>query len=391
MKILMVNNQLSVIGGSETYMFAVGDELSTRGHDVQYFGREDLSGKYGNIYNIYAKSSLNPLKQIKNKNNAKLFGEILDKYRPDVVHINLMYFVLTPVIVYEAKKRGIPIVQTVHDPKIVCCNHRLYITHKERPCKLCIEKGNGECLKNKCVKNSILLSLLAKKEADYYAKKETYREINKYIFPSEFMKNIHVGKYIDEQQAVVLHNFSRLENKKDKTQNKQGSKYVLYFGRISAEKGVRVLIDVMNNTPDINYIAAGTGPLEEEIKKVNNCQYVGFKSGEELERLISGASLTVFPSIWYENCPMSILESIALGTPVIGANIGGIPELIEEGSTGVVCKSGDIADLELKIKQLYNDDILLAKMSKNCKEAKQLSSVKEYVDALEKIYEEIMR
>ena len=149
MKILMVNNQLSVLGGSETYMFSIGEELTKRGHDVQYFGKPDPDGKHGNLYGIYAKRSFNPFSFKVNKHNVKQFARILDLLKPDVVHINLMYFVLTPEIVNEASKRNIPIIHTVHDPKIVCPNHRLYISQRQQSCMRCLDNGLNNCIQFK--------------------------------------------------------------------------------------------------------------------------------------------------------------------------------------------------------------------------------------------------
>ena len=211
MKILMVNNQLSILGGSETYMFSIGAELAKRGHDVQYFGKQDPNNEHTNKYGIYAKNSINPFSFKLNKHNVKQFAKLLDLFKPDIVHINLMYFVLTPAIVDEAYKRNIPVIHTVHDPKIVCPNHRLYISQTEQPCMLCLKNGLHSCVKNKCVKNSRLLSKIATNETEYYRKNGLYKRISKYIFPSEFMKNIHIGYDVDEEKSIVLHNFSRIK------------------------------------------------------------------------------------------------------------------------------------------------------------------------------------
>lgn len=391
MKILMVNNQLSVLGGSETYMFGVGEELVRQGHEVQYFGRPDPNNVHGNDYGIYAKNSFNPFHQIRNSYNVKQFSKILDAFNPDIIHVNLIYFVLTPAILDEANKRGIPIIQTVHDPKIVCPNHRLYIVHKESPCLKCVGGEFGNCLKNKCVKKSRVLSLIATREANYYLKKKQYEKMDYYIFPSEFMRSIHIGNGVDLCKTSVLHNFSRIEKIHEIDEKKFFNKYVLFFGRVSPEKGLRTLVETIKSTPHINYVIVGTGPLEDCFENLDNCKTLGFKSGEELINLIRNASLCVFPSIWYENCPMSVLESIALGTPVIGANIGGIPELIDEGKTGLIFESGNARDLESKIIDLYEDDDKLKRFSNNCLSDHSLMDVHEYVKRLIEVYNNIKK
>ena len=389
MKILMVNNQLSVLGGSETYMFSIGEELTKRGNDVQYFGVSDPKHIHTNVFGIYAKRSINPFNVVVNRFNVRQFGRLLDTFKPDIIHINLMYFVLTPKIIDEAYKRHIPVVHTVHDPKIVCPNHRLYNYRLEEPCMKCLGHGVKECVKNKCVKNSRFLSKLAVKEAQYYSRINIYEKINRYVFPSEFMKRIHIGYGANENNSVVIHNFSRLDSVNDTDSKKTSEKYVLYFGRVSAEKGMRILSEVVASTPKIKYKIAGEGPCLSLFNDLTNCDLLGFISGDSLIEAIKQATICVFPSIWYENCPMSIMESIALGTPVIGSNIGGIPELIENGVTGFIVKPASVEDLQKKIEILYSDNNLLNNMSHACIANKELKSVSTYVDELLKVYDDV--
>ena len=122
--------------------------------------------------------------------------------------------------------------------------------------------------------------------------------------------------------------------------------YVLYFGRFSEEKGIGTLIKVCKELPDVQFIFAGTGPLEETVNGIKNIKNVGFQKGEALEKLIREARFSIYPSEWYENCPFSVMESQMYGTPVLGANIGGIPELIQVGKTGELFESGNGKDLK---------------------------------------------
>lgn len=143
--------------------------------------------------------------------------------------------------------------------------------------------------------------------------------------------------------------------------------YVLYFGRYSIEKGIGTLIEVCKTLPYIQFVFAGTGPLEDKIKDVTNIKNVGFKIGSELETLIREACFSVYPSEWYENCPFSVMESQMYGTPVIGANIGGIPELIQIGKTGELFESGNKDNLQEKIEELWNNTSKRKEYSQNCK------------------------
>ena len=119
-------------------------------------------------------------------------------------------------------------------------------------------------------------------------------------------------------------------------------KYVLYFGRYSEEKGIGTLVRVCESLPQIPFVFAGAGPLEDRVNGVSNIENVGFKSQDELEILIRNAAFSIYPSEWYENCPFSVMESQMYGTPVLGANIGGIPELIVEGKTGELLQNPEL-------------------------------------------------
>lgn len=161
--------------------------------------------------------------------------------------------------------------------------------------------------------------------------------------------------------------------------------YVLYFGRFSEEKGIRTLIEACKDLPDIQFVFAGMGPLEEKVKGVENIKNVGFQKGVALENLIRSARFSIYPSEWYENCPFSVMESQMYGTPVLGADIGGIPELITVGKTGELFKAGDKEELKNKIEKLWKDTELTDQYSRNCKDI-VFDDTQEYYDKLIKIY-----
>ena len=142
--------------------------------------------------------------------------------------------------------------------------------------------------------------------------------------------------------------------------------YVLYFGRFSEEKGIGTLIKVCKELPDVQFIFAGTGPLEETVNGIKNIKNVGFQKGEALEKLIREARFSIYPSEWYENCPFSVMESQMYGTPVLGAEIGGIPELIQVDKTGELFESGNGKDLKEKIEKLWGDKKLCEAYKADC-------------------------
>lgn len=163
-------------------------------------------------------------------------------------------------------------------------------------------------------------------------------------------------------------------------------KYILYFGRFSDEKGIGTLMKVCKELPDIQFVFAGTGPLEETVNGISNIKNVGFQKGEALEALIRGAQFSIYPSEWYENCPFSVMESQMYGTPVLGADIGGIPELIQVGKTGELFESGNADALKKQIRKLWDNRVLTAQYSENCKDI-SFDTVGEYCEKLIRIYQ----
>ena len=160
--------------------------------------------------------------------------------------------------------------------------------------------------------------------------------------------------------------------------------YALYFGRFSEEKSIDTLVKVCKELPDVQFIFVGIGPLEEAVNDVKNIKNVGFQKGEALEKLICEARFSIYPSEWYENCPFSVMESQMYGTPVLGANIGGIPELIQVGKTGELFESGNAEDLK-KIEKLWGDKKLCEGYSKNCKDI-SFDIIDEYYEKIMKVY-----
>lgn len=402
MKILMVNKFLFPKGGAETYMFELAKCLEKNGNELQFFGMDNSERCVSNRLGLYVdeidyknisalKKLVAPLKTIYSKEAAKKIGMVLDDFKPDIVHLNNINFQLTPSIIYAAKKRNIPVAQTVHDVQIACPNHRMYIEEKEQVCEECVKSGYTKCIKNKCVQGSAAKSAIAAAESIYYHRRNTYNLVDRYICPSEFMARQIKAGGVEEKRITVLHNYS--PSIAEIPENLNDGKYIIYFGRVSIEKGLKLLLDVMSELKDVKLYVAGTGPLEEELKarQLENVSFLGFKSGTELYSLIAGAIASVYPSQWYENCPMSVIESIKLGTPVITCDIGGTKELIENGKNGLIYKADDKQELKKAIETLYNSDSLAEEMSRYCLEHGSTDSLEKYAEKIEKIYKEIIK
>lgn len=393
MKILMVNKFLHPNGGSETYIFKLGDYLKSIGHQVQYFGMEHEGRCVGNDAEQYTEdmdfhnsSKLTqltyPLKTIYSPQAKKKISIVLEDFKPDVIHINNFNFQLTPSIIYAANKyrkkadKKVKIVFTAHDYQLVCPNHMMFDI-QGNCCEKCIGGNFINCTKGNCIHSSKAKSLIGTVEATLYKALKTYKYIDNIICCSEFLKSKMDTNPIFAGKTIAMHNFIDAVEKK----NTEKENYVLYFGRYSREKGIETIIKAKNT----KFICAGSGECEKELDSQEHITNVGFKSGEELENLIRRAKCSVYPSIWYENCPFSVMESIMYGTPVVGADIGGIPELIEDGKTGLLFTPDNTEEFENAISSIVNNDDLADEMSKNCLEC-SFDTVEQYCRKLMDIY-----
>lgn len=394
----MINKFLHPNGGSETYIFKLGECLKEYGNEVQYFGMEHENRCVGNNVGAYTSnmdfhggSKLSkityPVKTIYSIEARKKIRKVLDDFQPDVCHLNNFNYQLTPSIILEINKwrkenrKTCKIVFTAHDYNLVCPNHMLNnpLTHEN--CESCLGGHFKNCIKGKCIHSSTAKSIVGAAEAYFWNAKGVYKYIDKIVCCSKFMKRIMDSNPLFAKKTVVVHNF--VDDLKYEYKEKEN--YVLYFGRFSEEKGIRTLLEVCKELPEVKFVFAGSGALEDEIRKVPNIECVGFKSGKELHDLISKAKFSVYPSEWYENCPFSVMESIMFATPVIASKIGGLPELVQDGVNGILFEYKNKNDLKNKISELWNDDKKSAELSENCKKTKFLD-VDKYYHILVNVY-----
>ena len=403
MKILMVNKFLYPNGGSETYIFKLGEQLQKKGHEVQYFGMEHAGRIVGNRLECYTSDMdfhaggvgklLYPFRIIYSGEAKRKMRRVLEDFRPDVVHLNNINFQLTPSIIYAVrafeKKRGkrIKIVYTAHDYQWVCPNHMMRIPATGQICFACRGGDFKQCSKNRCIHDSRVKSLIGTIEAGFYAMRKTYGMVDVIICPSEFMKKQLDTDPLLAEKTVMMHNFidkdtavaGKTHGKKKKRREKvevfgtaadgdrPAGDYVLYFGRYAEEKGTLTLLEACRALPEIPFVFAGTGPLEGRVNQAPNVENRGFVAGEELRRLIAQARFSVYPSEWYENCPFSVMESQMYGTPVLASDLGGAPELVQPGRTGDLFRGGDAQELIEHIKELWEDPELCRTYSENCR------------------------
>ncbi|HHV10173.1 MAG TPA: glycosyltransferase family 4 protein [Clostridiales bacterium] len=394
MKILMVNKFLYARGGAETYFLKIGSYLERLGHQVEYFGMYDEKNMVSNSANEYTshldfhragiKRILYPIRIIYSFQARKRVRKVIRKFEPDIVHLNNINFQLTPSVIEEIHWHNIPMIQTVHDSQMICPNHIMFNLFTKKPCDRCLKGSKWNCARYHCIHASRVKSVIGSIEALLYVKRKTYGLVDLFICPSYFMEEkLRQAKHFSGKTAV-LHNFIELGNREG-TDKKED--YILYFGRLSEEKGVGMFLNCCRKLPHIKVKIAGTGPLEHMCTGIPNVEFVGFKTGNELDTLIKKAKFSVYPSICYENCPLSVLESESLGTPVIASKLGGIPELIEDNETGILIEDINEDNFTKEIDALYKDDRKIQMMSEKCiAKRTHMVSIEDYGNKMIEIY-----
>lgn len=389
MKILLANKFYYRRGGDCIYMLNLEKLLKAHGHEVAVFAMDypenlDTSWKKyfpKNMSKLMAFTRPFGSHEVKSK-----FKKLLDDFKPDVVHLNNVHTQLSPVMAELAHQRGIKVVWTLHDYKLLCPRYDC-LKNGNTICETCFNGGKKACLDNKCMKGSKLASFIGFKEAIVWNRERLEASTDVFICPSQFMADKMVQGGFSKSKMQTLCNFIDVEKCKfsstDGTDDVEllpkKEDYYCFIGRLSHEKGAKTLIEAANQLP-YKLLIIGGGPLMNELKAVANTyiEFVGFKQWDDIKQLVGKARFSVIPSEWYENNPLSVIEAQCLGTPVLGANIGGIPEL-----TDYTFSSGNIADLKTKIEKMWNSEFDYQQIASD---AQHRYDAETYYDKLINIY-----
>lgn len=356
MKILIVNKFYYNRGGDCVCAISLEQMLREQGHETAVFAMQ-YAENFQTPYNGYFAPEVSFSGGVgsKLKAAARIFGgagvkaafsRLLKDFHPDVVHFNNIHSYLSPVIVKMAKDFGAKTVWTLHDYKLVCPSYSCLSQGKI--CEECIGGNVHGVVDKRCMKGSRAASLLAYWEARYWSRDKLAAYTDAFVCPSNFMaKKMEQGGFPPQKLHVVC-NFMDPAKIEGYSVVKERKPYYIYVGRLSEEKGVRTLLEVASQLPYTLKIAGG-GPLADELKakyaRCENIEFLGHLNAGQIRQYLSEAKFSVIPSEWYENNPLSVIESLCFGTPVVGARIGGIPELVSP-STGFLFRSGDSDSLK---------------------------------------------
>ncbi len=374
MRILQVNKFHYLRGGAEKYFLDMAEKLRQDGHEVAVFSMrhpKNLPSPWEKYFvsrisfneSKWRDKLLAPGRIIYSLEAKRKFRKLLDDFRPEVIHIHNIYHQLSPSILSVARRRNIPVVMHLHDYKLVCPNYQLFVDNKI--CYRCRKHRYCQAIKHRCFKGSLVQSALVAIEMFLHHRvwKIYEKAVSLYIAPSAFMKDTVVSFGIPAEKVEVLYNF--IDRPKTVVENIENQNYLLYYGRLSPEKGIDVLLESlksMANAPVLKIV--GSGPEMEKLKAMaqslgleKSVEFLGPKYGADLEKIILGAKAVIIPSIWAENMPFVLLESLALGKVVIASRTGGLPELITQGESGFLFENGNAQDLAEKISALDNYDL----------------------------------
>ena len=390
MRVLIANKFYYNRGGDCIASIGLETLLRKRGHEVAFFSmahpdnfQSEWTSFFPSQVDFQAKGIYNKIKaanrifyspEVKGK-----FSQLLRAFQPDILHLNNIHSQLSPLIGEIAHKHGIKVIWTLHDYKLVCPNYTCL--RNGTVCEDCIHDGLSNVWKHRCMKGSLAASVLAYLEASVWNKNRLIRNTDHFIAPSAFLASKMIEGGFPKSKFSVISNYSnrtltrRIPYKKD---------YYCYIGRLSEEKGLKTLIRVAKQLP-FKLLVVGAGPLKEELQNPHkNIIFMGHKEWQELETIIAEARFMIIPSEWYENNPLSVIEALSLGTPVLGANIGGIPELINEHN-GMLFEAGNADDMREKIKQMFNKTYNYTDI---CTAAREKYSAESYYHKLIEIYEQ---
>jgi glycosyltransferase involved in cell wall biosynthesis len=359
MKILQISNYHFIKGGADRVYLNTSKLLEDNGQLVYNFSSINPANYLSNNSKYFVgindnrqRNLVSKLSGVKiyiyNKAAYRNLEALIKENKPDIAHLHLYYGGLTSSVLKVLKEMRVPIVQTIHDYRLLCPANA-FLDNKNRICEKCKNKFYLQCSIYRCLEGNFFYSSILTLEA--YARKyfiDPLDYVDHFIFVSKFSQHKHIeyNKRFQDKSSL-LYNFTFIPELWSVNKNKE---YVLFFGRLSKEKGILTLLEAIKETK-LKLKIAGTGPLQKDVENSvlenKNIEFMGHKSGVELTQLITNASYIVVPSEWYENNPMTVIESYALGRPVIGADIGGIPEIVENNKTGYLFKSRNINDLAL--------------------------------------------
>lgn len=377
MKLLQVyNDYRTFCGGEGTVVQMIDALLKKHGVEAELLTRSSKGLDQSFVAKIRAFFS-----GIYNRSSYRDMVKRLRADRPDVVHVHNLYPLISPSVLVACRHEGVPVVMTSHNYMLTCpvVNH----LHQGSVCEKCVGGREYNCLLQNCRGNRA--ESLAYMTRSIVARKfRWFRDyVTIHIMLSEFAKRRLVKEGFDGERIVVLPNMVELSHH---SQDRAPGNYVAFSGRMMPEKGVDVLLEAARRLPDVPFRLAGDGSILDELKAVAppNVQFMGRLGPKEMAAFYREARFLVVPSKWFEGCPLVVSEAMSHGLPVVASRIGGLPEFVEEGTTGYLFEPGNAGELTDRIRSLWADP----EHGQRLGEAGRQKAIREYDE--QRYYERLM-
>lgn len=334
-RVLIVHNGYQHKGGEDTVVEAEVQLLRERGHAVALFTRhnDDIHGvsKLMLVANTFWASGV-----------AAEFATELERFQPDVIHVHNTFPMISPAIYWVAAKYHIPVVQTLHNFRLLC--PQAMFLREGKVCEACMGAIPWRGVVHGCYRNSKVQSAVLAGMVSLHRLLGTWQhKVTRYIALNEFCRQKFINGGLPAARVVIKANFVDFP-RPAVTQRAD----FLFVGRLSAEKGVDVLAQAARQT-QVQIHVAGTGPEQRQLEQISNVQLLGALSTDDVRRRMSDSLALVLPSVWYENFPRTLVEAFGCGLPVIASRLGALAELVEDGVTGLLFNPGDAEDLADKL------------------------------------------
>ncbi len=371
MRVLAANKFYYVKGGAERYFFELKRILEEHGVEVVPFAmldRENEPSEHSDLF--VSHESFEGTGSLADRLRAagrviysvearRRIEALVDRTMPDVAHLHNIAHQLSPSVIEGLRSKGVPVVQTLHDYKLVCPNYQMMVDGEN--CERCRGGRYYNVVARRCMKGSVARSLTVCLEAYVHRILRTYeRGVRLFIAPSRSLRDRMIDHGIDPERIVHLPYSIALDAYEPRF-GYEPEGYAVYIGRLAAGKGLETLLDAAAEASDVPLRIVGTGPMERELRArvevegLDNVEFMGYRTGGELKALFSGALFVVVPSECYENSPLTVYEALALGKAVLGSTSGGIPELVEPGRTGLLFEAGNGSELASLMRDLRDD------------------------------------
>jgi len=356
MRILVGHNHYQQLGGEDTVVESEIELLRSHGHEVLLM---EMSNKDFNGLPLIQKIK-NILTWDWSKDSYRLLKRKCQEFRPDIAHFHNTFFMMTPSVYDSCREMGVPVVQTLHNYRLLCSNALFF--RQGKPCEECLTFSLRRGIRYGCYRGSRLLTWGVVRMLEKHWKKHTWTiKIDALIVLTDFVRQKLITGGIPAGNISVKSNFIL----SDPGMRGDYQPYFVFAGRLSEEKGVRVLLEAFKRLPTVKLVIMGDGPLKAEMDdfiknhKLLNIRMAGFLKKNQYWQMIKGSAAVIVPSICYENFPMTIVEAFACGVPVIASRLGNMQTVVEDQKIGLLFKAFDSSDLAEKVRLLVSDSKLV--------------------------------